>query len=389
MTTEQISLLIQHQLLGTITADEETTLREWCNANVYNKKVYDELTAEGSMQAAISSMREADYHAALAAMQQRIAAGADGADQPQSRWHVVLHSRLLRIAAMVVIIAGISVLGYDRYMHVTPVEVSPEIAQTMETAKTSGLSAATVINGKTSALPRAIVKMIQSVHLDADVRDNLLAARDVETSHSKEYWLTLPDGTLVHLAPGTRLVYPDRFRGSTRDVFLSGMAYFHVGKSHGSRFVVHTQHGDIREYGTEFFVDTDADNGMQVSLLEGSISIQPNSSAERKLAIGEEATIGADASVSIHRADVDVCKAWNLGRMEFTAWPVSRVMSVIAKWYGYRVDYTDDALRDVAISGNFDRFNDIATTLDAVSAITGFNITVSGNRINVRAAESN
>lgn len=91
------------------------------------------------------------------------------------------------------------------------------------------------------------------------------------TRHDKEFWMTLPDGTRVHLNGNSRLSYPLAFKGDLREVALVGEAYFIVAKDKDHPFIVHTADGDIKEYGTEFNVSTHGTN-TEVVLVTGSLS---------------------------------------------------------------------------------------------------------------------
>lgn len=56
--------------------------------------------------------------------------------------------------------------------------------------------------------------------------------------------LTLPDGTTVVLQANSRLRYPEKFTGNTREITLSGEAYFDVAHDAQKPFIIHT--GKIR-----------------------------------------------------------------------------------------------------------------------------------------------
>src|SRR5882724_7966691 len=64
--------------------------------------------------------------------------------------------------------------------------------------------------------------------------------------------IILPDGTTVTLNLGTKLGYPAAFSGSTRDVYLTGEAYFEVKNNTSQPFLVHTGNFVTRVLGTTF-----------------------------------------------------------------------------------------------------------------------------------------
>lgn len=69
-----------------------------------------------------------------------------------------------------------------------------------------------------------------------------------------EYVLVLSDGTTVYLNAESELMYPVKFRGNDRRVFLKGEAYFDVKRDTSKPFIVEANSLDVRVLGTEFGV---------------------------------------------------------------------------------------------------------------------------------------
>ena len=285
--------------------------------------------------------------------------------------------RWLAAAAVVAFVSGAAVFWYRDYMEVTPIEIPQEVAMAMQESRTKGRTGAEITK---EAKPDRITAAIEKLGMPEDVKQELLQATRVQTFVDKEYWVTLPDGTLVHLANGSRLIYPERFRGTTRDIYIEGEAYLMVAKSKGNRFVVHTEHGDVTEYGTEFDVDTRSGTGTRVVLVEGSISVKPIGGQAQMIAPGEQAEF-ASGVVQVSKTDTAPYTAWNTGKVEFKDWTLERLMGVIAKWYHMEVTYDAQGMRAIRVSGNFDRYDDIRPTVEALADITGLKMKIEGEKI--------
>lgn len=67
-------------------------------------------------------------------------------------------------------------------------------------------------------------------------------------------WITLPDNTRVKLGPDATLYYDASTFRANRSVLASGTLFFYVTKDPDRPFVVHTPSGDLRVYGTQFYV---------------------------------------------------------------------------------------------------------------------------------------
>ena len=286
----------------------------------------------------------------------------------------------LSAAAVALFVVGSAVLWHQYRMRVSPLEIPQEIVQAMEKSRANGQTGAEITRMAGEKTPADVVAVLERSEMDEDVRQELLHAMRVKTYVDKEYWVALPDGSLAHLAPGTHLIYPERFRSATRDVYLDGEAYFMVAHSKGNRFVVHTAAGDVTEYGTEFDVDTRYAAGTRVVLVEGSISVKPSGGQEQMVVPGEQAEFGT-GSVLISKTDVAPYRAWNTGKVEFADWTLERLMTVMAKWYGVEVEYGSPDMRRIKVSGNFDRYDDIRPTVEALSEITGLRMKIEGRKI--------
>jgi len=76
----------------------------------------------------------------------------------------------------------------------------------------------------------------------------------VPASRTSARVITLSDGSLVTLMPGSSLVSPARFTGKTRLVRLSGEASFEVHSDHENPFIVKTGQAMVEVTGTKFLV---------------------------------------------------------------------------------------------------------------------------------------
>ena len=84
----------------------------------------------------------------------------------------------------------------------------------------------------------------------------------------------LPDGSHVWVNSDSKISYPETFKGSVREVFLEGEAYFDVVKDPFHPFIVHTSGIDIKVLGTAFNVKSyDAEPTIEATLIHGSIEV--------------------------------------------------------------------------------------------------------------------
>ena len=149
----------------------------------------------------------------------------------RKKWHSL---RILRIwtsvAAMIAVVACLTIYLKQSSPDITPPMISEEISLAIEKCEKSGMSGAIIEKGSAVSTQKFAVsrkKETTGHHSEQkDVVADMLSATKVTTYYDKEFWLTLPDGSVVHLGSNTRIIYPERFDNDSRDVYLEGEAYF-------------------------------------------------------------------------------------------------------------------------------------------------------------------
>lgn len=90
--------------------------------------------------------------------------------------------------------------------------------------------------------------------------------------------LTLADGSTIWINAGSKVEYPKQFDGKTREVYLSGEAYFDIKHDPSKPFIIHT--GEVRTtvLGTAFNIkeDTNSDQ-IIVTVTQGKVSVAKGS----------------------------------------------------------------------------------------------------------------
>lgn len=86
--------------------------------------------------------------------------------------------------------------------------------------------------------------------------------------------INLPDGSMVWLNSGSHLKYPVIFKDGSRNVTLTGEAYFEVQSDKKNPFIVNTEKISIEATGTAFNVEAYAtDTIVAVTLVHGKVDV--------------------------------------------------------------------------------------------------------------------
>jgi hypothetical protein len=173
------------------------------------------------------------------------------------------------------------------------------------------------------------------------------------TPRGGQYQVVLPDGSKVWLNAASSLRYPTTLIGESREVELTGEAYFEVaplnrkGASGKIPFMVKIlsesgqDMGTVRVLGTHFDINAYADEGdIKTSLMEGSVKLT-SGAASRLLKPGQQGVIEEDKSnIEIRNADMEEVIAWKNGLFQFDGADIKTIMRQISRWYNVGITYS-------------------------------------------------
>lgn len=320
--------------------------------------------------------------------------------------HAASIASLLRSAAavfLVLVIAG-AMYWYAQYTKVTPPVIDASVQMAMQQSRESGKQEADIVNisevlkaerdeltaksngirvnsGESRGKEKKAFSVAQSLS-----KEQLLKARRITTHHDKEFWVTLDDGTLVHLNYNTRLIYPEQFGRDNRNVILDGEAYFMVAKDRSRPFIVHTPQGDVMVYGTEFNVNTRADDSVEgqtatsIVLVKGAVSVTPHGGKEQIMKPGQQCHLSHN-TCRIEYVDVAPYVAWNEGIFYFDNCTLEYLMKILSHWYAMDIRFDSDETRSIMFTGNINKYSSITPAIQAIRQVTGLHIETKDNTI--------
>jgi len=214
----------------------------------------------------------------------------------------------------------------------------------------------------------AVALNMDSLTFDAgDTAQNLLTVPD-----GRFYHITLGDGTKVTLNSSTSLRFPFRFKGTTREVYVDGEAYFSVSKDPSRPFIVHTPLTSIRVLGTKFNVNTYQKGSVKTALLEGSVSTEANNLTKPPVLLrpGNEASFEIQNGFKTHPFDKDDVLSWLDGIYYFHNITIEQLAKVISRNFGVLVKIENPSLGGRSVTGVMDR-NNLPELLSDLSMTAG------------------
>jgi len=187
----------------------------------------------------------------------------------------------------------------------------------------------------------------------------------VETLRGEKSRVYLPDGTEVWLNASSRLSYHS-FSNVSREVSLTGEAFFKVKHDEQSPFTVKTSRCDIRVLGTEFNVMAyDQLKRNEITLFKGKVDVK---TAKRSavLHVGDKLFISND-TVRMQKANLDQTYGWVENKFNFNKVSLDELVMRLENWYDVDIVYKNMNKKNIVFSGTFKNEETIWQVLDAIN----------------------
>jgi ferric-dicitrate binding protein FerR (iron transport regulator) len=198
-----------------------------------------------------------------------------------------------------------------------------------------------------------------------------------------EYELSLTDGSKVFLNSETQLVFPSRFEGGARQIELTGEAYFEIKKD-VKPFIVKTNGLQIEVLGTSFNVNAYPDNAfVNATLVEGCIDVHVADHPE-VFRIKPENSFSINKSsneISIRKVNTEIYTAWVKGEFIFRNQPLSDILTQLARWYDFEIEYENPAVQTMRFTGSAEKVRPLNYLLNQIQTVTDVKYRNEGDKI--------
>lgn len=195
------------------------------------------------------------------------------------------------------------------------------------------------------------------------------AINTMSTPKGGQYHLELADGSKVWLNAASSITYPTAFTGKTREVTVTGEAYFEIAKNKSKPFIVKTALKNITVLGTSFNINCYPDENWKTSLLEGAVSI-----GGKILQPGQ-----AYVNDKVQATDIQKDIAWKNGLFNFEGADFQTVMRQLARWYDIDVEYEGE-VPSRYFEGKMDRGLTLTQALKILKE-TGIGFRIEGRKL--------
>jgi hypothetical protein len=209
----------------------------------------------------------------------------------------------------------------------------------------------------------------------------------LETPKGGEYTLILSDGSKVIMNSASKLEFPVVFNKKTREVTLSGEAYFEVTKS-TVPFIIHIGNTFVTVYGTSFNISAyEDDNLLQTTLVEGKVGfsvMQGKEPLEYKINPGQQTSFNKQLNnVDTKNVDTEIYTSWIKGVFRFENESIEKILKRLSRWYNIEIEYADVNIKNENFTGdlNLKRYDNISKILEMISLASDIEFKINNHKL--------
>ena len=230
---------------------------------------------------------------------------------------------------------------------------------------------------------------------------------EVSTRNGTRTRINLPDGSVVWLNAGSKLVYDKNFDNEIREVTLTGEAYFDVAKNVHRPFIIHAGKMNIRVLGTLFNVKSyPGENITEASLIRGSIEVTIKDRPSEKIILkpNEKITVSNDpvevnagtappeknepivaiSHLNYEKKDSTYIEtSWVENKLIFRNESFKDLAVRMERWYGVTMHFENEEVQRLRFNGSFIRIESVQQAMEALQITGDFRYSIHDNTIRI------
>ena len=205
------------------------------------------------------------------------------------------------------------------------------------------------------------VTLVVAILIHREPKSGNPSAGEYATQVGQQSRITLSDGSIVMLNTASRIRLA--FDPARRRVeLLAGQAWFEVAKNQPRPFIVEAGDRTITAHGTAFDVRLEDHERVQVTLIEGRISVEalessgvgPNIATEHEdLLPGDQLVATATGLATKRKVDLAKATSWRKGKIIFDNDTLANAVAEVNRYMTEKIVLADPRLGSLRMSGVF------------------------------------
>jgi transmembrane sensor len=229
----------------------------------------------------------------------------------------------------------------------------------------------------------------------------------VSTKAGDKASINLPDGSKVWLNGDSKITYVEDFENKTREVTLSGEAFFEVAKDKTKPFIIHTRTINLKVLGTAFNVRSyDNEKETETALVHGSVEVTLLNNPDKKIVLkpgekllvknipvdtlptykkqkrDEETPIAVLTNMHYYGTDSSsVETSWTKNQLVFNDEPLDKIALNLEQWFNVRITITNESLKKEKYTATVEEEDKLEDFLEALKLAEGFHYSIKDREV--------
>lgn len=203
--------------------------------------------------------------------------------------------------------------------------------------------------------------------------NNEIAINEIFVPNGNRSTLVLPDGTKVWINNGTKLTYPEEFKGKDRIVELEGEGFFDVTHDKTHPFIVKIGQNRIKVLGTRFSVTAYPDDKtIKAELIAGQIQFDINKKGQGEkfqsyLMTPFQSLVFDKSSGIVTETQItnSFYNYWMNGVYQFKEETFEELAKKLERIYNVEVTFENESLKKILFSGSLNINDNVYTLMEA------------------------
>jgi ferric-dicitrate binding protein FerR (iron transport regulator) len=216
-----------------------------------------------------------------------------------------------------------------------------------------------------------------------DTTESLALQKDKPSPVNKKQTIHLPDGSTAILNADSHLDYPSAFTGRTREIYLSGEAYFDIKHDPSKPFLVHTGKIVTRVLGTAFDIRAyPGDETIKVTVTRGKVQVLKENKSLGLITANQQISFSKTTEKAIQKTvDSKALVAWKPEEIAFNDISMLDAAKKIEERFNVQVEFANPLIKNCRVTATFSEDDMLDEMLTVICGVTKSEYTIQKNKI--------
>ena len=193
----------------------------------------------------------------------------------------------------------------------------------------------------------------------------------LNTPSNQQKQITLADGSKVWINSNSQLSYPKQFTGKTREVYLSGEAYFDIQHDANKPFIIHTGKVVTTVLGTAFDIKEDKiSQTIKVTVTRGKVSVANGNKQLGILTPNQQISFNLlNSKATQTEVDAKQAIAWQKNELHFEDVTFAEAASQLQQRFNTKINFSNDKVKNCRFTGTVLKGEKLDKILKVICAI--------------------